>query len=38
MTDLNRLGIELKLENVSQKLLPHLLRHLDILDEPTKSH
>ena len=30
MTDLNRLGIELKLENVSQKLLPHLLRHLGI--------
>ena len=30
MTDLNRLGIELKLENVSPKLLPHLLRHLGI--------
>ncbi len=37
MTDLNRLGVDLKLENVSQKLLPHLLRHLDILDEPTTS-
>jgi len=38
MTDLNRLGVDLQLENVSQKLLPHLLRHLGILDEPTKSY
>ncbi len=30
MTDLNRLGVDLQLENVSQKLLPHLLRHLEL--------
>jgi lipoyl(octanoyl) transferase len=34
MTDLNRLGINLKLEDVSRKLLPHLLRHLGILEAP----
>jgi lipoyl(octanoyl) transferase len=34
MTDLNRLGIDLKLEDVSRKLLPHLLRHLGILEAP----
>ena len=30
MTDLNRLGVDLQLEKVSQKLLPHLLRHLEL--------
>jgi len=34
MTDLNRLGIDLKLEDVSRKLLPHLLQHLGILEAP----
>lgn len=32
MTDLNSLGIELQLEEVSRKLLPHLLRHLGMAD------
>jgi lipoyl(octanoyl) transferase len=30
MTDLQRLGIDLELEQASQKLLPHFLRHLDL--------
>ena len=30
MTDLNRLGVDLLLQEVSQKLLPHLLRHLGL--------
>ena len=30
MTDLHRLGIELQLEESSTRLLPHLLRHLDL--------
>ena len=29
MTDLHRLGIELQLEETSEKLLPHFLRHLE---------
>ena len=32
MTDLNSLGIELQFEEVSRKLLPHLLRHLGMAD------
>jgi lipoyl(octanoyl) transferase len=32
MTDLNRLGINLTLEESSQKLLPHFLAHLGLLD------
>jgi len=31
MTDMHRLGIDLQLEAVSGKILPHLLRHLDLL-------
>ena len=30
MTDLHRLGIDLDLEQTSEKLLPHFLRHLDL--------
>ena len=30
MTDLHRLGIDLDLEQASQKMLPHLLRHLGL--------
>jgi lipoyl(octanoyl) transferase len=32
MTDLKRLGINLDLEESSQKLLPHFLQHLGLLD------
>ncbi len=32
MTDLKRLGINLALEESSEKLLPHFLRHLGLLD------
>ncbi len=30
MTDLHRLGIDLQLEQTSEKFLPHFLRHLDL--------
>jgi lipoyl(octanoyl) transferase len=30
MTDLQRLGIDLQLEQTSEKFLPHFLRHLDL--------
>jgi lipoyl(octanoyl) transferase len=30
MTDLHRVGIDLELEQTSQELLPHFLRHLDL--------
>ena len=30
MTDMHRLGIDLQLEAVSEKILPHLLRHLGL--------
>jgi len=33
MTDLHRLGIELKLEETSESLLPHFLRHLGLSAE-----
>jgi lipoyl(octanoyl) transferase len=33
MTDLKRLGISLTLEESSQKLLPHFMRHLNLSDE-----
>ena len=34
MTDLQRLGIDLQLEEASEKLLPHFLEHLGLSDEP----
>lgn len=32
MTDLHRLGVELQLEEASEKLLPHFLKHLGLQD------
>ena len=33
MTDLNRLGIELSLQNAAKKLLPHFSRHLGLVSD-----
>ena len=38
MTDLQRLGVPLQIDDVADKLIPHFVGHLEASDKPTASH